>query len=410
MQNGFLLHRIVGKYIHFLNCSSGMVQSFEIDDGAEIIKNLKTPDKLITMVPKSTFSFLFDQKKRMKPKDLRASLMELGSEFSFPTTVNIELNQRCSLRCKHCYIPFSKLNNVENELFDKYTTKEITRLFASLKKIGVFLVVLTGGEIFLNKNLKNFLDIAKDQSVVVELFSNLQHIPDWFVENGSNYLISRFQTSVYSTDHNVHDLITGKKGALRNTLKNVRLLKKMGFRVEVATPLMCFNFDSREKTKRYFSRKHITQSFSWPIVNEYYDGHGRKSALNVTKEQFLQFIDENPDFIQKPDFTGKSRICSAGRLLFSISAEGDVFPCSQYPKKMGNIVETSVIDILKGRKMCAIACMTPSQIGNNVPTYNFCMGNNYSETGDPFKVSLSCSDMYKVYEEHIKQKGGEYLK
>lgn len=407
MESDFLIYRKVGDYIHFLNCSSGNVQSFESVDGKIIIDNLENPDFLKETLSEKDFSFLFNFKKRMKPKELRASLLELGAEFNFPTTVNIELNRRCVLRCKHCYIPFSDLNNDGTEMFDNFSLKEIRDLFHTLKKMGVFLVVLTGGEPFLNHNFRNFLNEADKQGYTVEIFSNLQSIPNWFIRSSHKFRINRFQTSIYSIDSEVHDLVTSKEGALKNTLKNLRLLRKLGYRVEVASPLMCFNFETREKTKDYFAKRHITQSFSWPIVNEYYDGCKGKYMLNITKDQFLQFVDENPEFIMCPDFTDKKHICGAGRLLFSISANGDVFPCSQFPKKMGNIMETSIEKIMKSRQMCDLACLSPKLIDKSGYIFNFCMGNNYSETGDPLVVPEFLNEMYKHYENHMQKKGGE---
>lgn len=407
MKNNFLIYRTVGNYAHFLNCSSGIVQSFKLEDGQYIIENLTQPDKLKKILSKEIINFLFSKKKRMRPKELRASLLELGSKFKFPTTVNIELNRRCVLRCKHCYIPYQNLNNDEPELFDKYSLEDIKKLFISLKKIGVFLVVLTGGEPFLNKKFKNFLKEADRQGFIVEIFSNLQIIPSWFAENRLGLRINRFQTSIYSIVPEVHDLITGLKGSLKNTLKNLFFLKKKGYRIEVASPLMCFNFNSRIKTKKYFSNKHITQSFSWPIVNEYYDGCKGKQGLNIKKEQFLQFIDENPDFILQPNFTNKKNICGAGRLLFSISANGDIFPCSQFPKKMGNIKDEPLEKIVKNKSMCGVSCLSPNMINRKEYKYNFCMGNNYSETGDPLKVPGFLNKMYKNYEQHMLKKGGE---
>jgi MoaA/NifB/PqqE/SkfB family radical SAM enzyme len=105
--------------------------------------------------------------------------------------------------------------------------------------------------------------------------------------------------------------------------------------------------------------------FSWPIVNEYYEGGKEKFKLNITKAQFLQFVDENPGYIMCPDYSDKKYICGAGRVLFSISANGEVFPCSQFPKKMGNIKESSVEKIMKGKKMCGVACMSPKEIKKN---------------------------------------------
>ena len=400
MLKEFLIYRKVGENIHFLNCSSGKVQSFCQEDGEMIIDNLDKPERLKNMVSRGTFLFLSEDKKRMKPKALRAALLELGAEFSFPTTVNIELNRRCVLRCKHCYIPFKSLTAEDVEMFDKYSIKQIKDLFVSLRNMGVFFVVLTGGEPFLNKNFQNFLNEAQNQGFVVEIFSNLQMIPDWFISSTTKYRINRFQTSIYSILPEVHDRVTNKKGSLKNTLANLRLLKDKGYKVEVASPLMCFNFGSRKVTKEYFEKRHITQSFSWPIVNEYYEGCEGKDQLNINKDQFLEFVDENPDYILCPDFSDKIHICGAGRLLFSISANGDVFPCSQFPKKMGNINESTVEEIMHSNRMCDVACLTPKLIGKKEFVYNFCMGNNYSETGNPLKVPEFLVEMYRHYEKH----------
>ncbi len=407
LKNNYLIYRTVGKYIHFLNCSSGRAQSFGVEDGNSIIENIERPEILKEVLSKDTFSFLFDCKKRMTPKLLRSSLLELGGEFSFPTMVNIELNRRCVLRCKHCYIPFSDLNNHDLELFDMFSIKEIKDLFNRLKEMGVFIVILTGGEPFLNRNFKIFLDEADRQGFVIEVFSNLQSIPDWFLNSDHKYRINRFQTSVYSVDPAVHDQVTSKKGSLKYTLRNLSALKRLGYRVEVATPLMSVNFETREMTKQYFVKRHINQSFAWPIINEYYDGGKGKYRLNISKEQFLEFVGENPGYILCPDFTGSKYICGAGRILFSISANGDVFPCSQFPKKMGNIKEKSVDEIMKCKQMCDLSCVSPSLIRKEEYTYNFCMGDNYSETGDPLKVPEFLNEMYKHYEEHIAKKGGE---
>ena len=66
--------------------------------------------------------------------------------------------------------------------------------------------------------------------------------------------------------------------------------------------------------------------------------------------------------------------------------------------------------IMEGKKMCGIACMSPKGIKKNEYVYNFCMGNNYSETGDPLKVPDFLVQMYKNYEHHISEKGGEIKK
>lgn len=398
-----IIFRPVGDYWHFLNFTSGDVMSFNADDGKILAENLLNWETLDLSDELSDF---FGTNNHLVNSRLcRSALVELGMEFSFPTTVNIELNRRCVLNCQHCYISHAALTSKNDELFDTFSISQIEIILDNLVEMGVFLVVLTGGEPFLNKNLERFVQIANEKGLIIELFSNLQFLPDWLKQHkATDFSIGRIQTSVYSHMPDIHDAVTGNKGSHKRTLRNLQWLKKQGYYVEVATPLMSLNFESREQTWKFFNGLNIVQSFAWPINDEYYVAEKTKARLNITKEQFLQFCQENPDFISKVDCSDlDSPICAAGNALFSISANGDVFPCSQYPQKIGNITSESLPDIWLSPKMRRIANYLKRDIAEIPLLYNFCMGNNYTETGHPLQMPLSLKEVFEFYE----QKGGE---
>jgi len=77
---------------------------------------------------------------------------------------------------------------------------------------------------------------------------------------------------------------------------------------------------------------------------------------------------------------------------------------------MGNIKDTSIEKIMKSKGMCDLSCLSPKLINKKEYKYNFCMGNNFSETGDPLKVPEFLSEMYRNYEEHMSREGGETSK
>jgi len=306
--------------------------------------------------------------------------------FSFPVIVNLELNRRCNLRCVHCYIGREGLASSEPSVFDALTEEQIKNLLGSLHSIGVFLVVLTGGEPFLNGNIENVVRMASEKGFVLEVFSNLQHLPDWLSRSNPNALrIGRIQTSVYSADPRMHDKITMAEGSFERTLTNLRLLKERGYYVEVATPLMRRNFETRNETVALFRSLGIRQDFAWPIVNEYQaPSSSRKALLNISGEQVERFATEHPDFFIRPDLRRSDEpICAAGRALLGITCDGDVWPCSQYPLAVGNILERDVCQILGSPAMLEIAGRTKAMLQNE-DNFNFCMGTNYAETGDPF--------------------------
>jgi MoaA/NifB/PqqE/SkfB family radical SAM enzyme len=262
--------------------------------------------------------------------------------------------------------------------------RELNKFLDALHQMGVFLLVFTGGEPFLNVRLEWLLQCSREKGFVIEIFSNLQHIPSWFWRlDPSLAMIGRVQTSIYSSDHVVHDSITTVSGSLTRSLKNLMRLKERGFYVEVATPLMSLNFRTWVDTATYFKKVGIKQDFSWPIVGKYYSHNTEPTSLNISPEQFREFVDENPNFLIKTQLGClRDPICELGRSLFSVSANGDVFPCSQFPYSVGNITQASVHAIYDSREMQRFRDIKCVDTGLS-EAYNYCLGENYVETGNP---------------------------
>lgn len=98
--------------------------------------------------------------------------------------------------------------------------------------MGVLNVSLTGGEIFLREDLFDIIEYARNLYMRVFLLSNATLLNEQIVARPADLSIANFSTSIYSLDENVHDNITGKKGSLKSTLKNIQLLKE--YNIEVA--------------------------------------------------------------------------------------------------------------------------------------------------------------------------------
>jgi len=63
-------------------------------------------------------------------------------EIKSPTLVNLELTELCNVKCKHCYNPWRDVTMGDYSLdFIK-----VRKIINHLSEIGVFHVVLSGGE------------------------------------------------------------------------------------------------------------------------------------------------------------------------------------------------------------------------------------------------------------------------
>lgn len=77
----------------------------------------------------------------------------------------IELLTLCNWRCKHCYLPSH----------DDYglSLQQITSIFKELRELNTFELTLTGGEIFIRKDIMDILKIARSLGFNLQLFTNV---------------------------------------------------------------------------------------------------------------------------------------------------------------------------------------------------------------------------------------------
>lgn len=375
-----IIYRSVGNYSHFLNCVNGQIVSFEVNstEAKNIMSNMTNYE--FDREAKKVFKKINGQ---FNSRLCRRNLIKLGLEFKFPTMVNIELNRRCSLRCIHCYVGNKNLNSSELGFLEQMNESDISGFFDELKDLGVFLIAVTGGEPFISNSLQNLLRMGTEKGFLIEIFSNLQNLPDWFLlSKYESFRVGRIQTSVYSSTPNIHDGVTKIAGSLKRTLKNIHSLIKRGYLIEVATPMMRKNFSSWESTRLFFEKKKIAQNFSWPIADEYY-GLEKKSRLNISGQELDSFIRRNPNFLSEKDcFEPDEYICEAGKAIFALSAAGDVFPCSQMPLSVGNTkLGRRIKEIVFGEDMFKIGSLKWEDVSAK-KVFNFCLGINYTDSGN----------------------------
>ncbi len=374
-------HRHVGDLVHIINAGNGALLTYEYSDGLPIIES----PELIDASSDKDLAWMLENCVQLSGRLCRPELIELGMEFGFPTMINIELLRRCSENCVHCYVGEENLKLVEESPLEKLSDYQLEQLFANLAELGVFLVAVTGGEPFVSKRLQKVLEILTAHGFLIEIFSNLQSLPQWFTDNLSEYSICRIQTSVYSSNPQVHDGITRRGGSFKRTMSSIETLAGAGLYVEVATPLMVHNFDSRRETTHLFAEMGIPHNFSWPIVNEYYSCPTGKPRLNISPSQFATFIGETPDFLIVQDFQEDVPICELGCSLLSISADGQVFPCSQFPVEVGRIIDDqNIASIYNSAEMEKFRQFKRPDAGLQSACC-FCPGVNFTETGNPLQ-------------------------
>lgn len=318
-----------------------------------------------------------------------------------PFYVYLYITSRCNLSCQMCFS--ANYLSQEKEL----DASEIKVLAGHLKKIGVGLVCLTGGEPLLRDDLPSIIRLFSEQRLVVHLQTNGFNVSAERIKEVIDAGCDGITVSLHSLNPQKNDFICGQTGAWQDvirTLANITAeLPKRGFLRTITTvvsrhnleelpnlvnfatkigfyifllPFHFSNFQRREKPEYFFTGK---ETSSWRIkpndfklVDSIY-----QKLLKMKKDGFniyvsSRFLRESVNFLKYGNVPWKDKYltCSFPGTLFFITVDGhfhicgfekfnDVslldpdFPKIFYSRKFRDVIEGKVKEC-KGC-MCAMA-------------------------------------------------------
>src|SRR5262245_45860429 len=291
---------------------------------------------------------------------LMPSLMhEMGARalrLGIPLGVQLDLTYRCNERCIHCYL--------DHDDHGEMTLTEIIGLLDQLAEAGVFFLTISGGEIFLRRDLFDILEHARRLMFSVKIKTNAVLIRSEQAARLADLAVEGVQISIYSHRAEVHDAITLVPGSLDRSLAAARLLRSAGVKVTFANVVMRQNADD------YLAVKALAEEIGAvfrvdPTITPMMDGNRSILSLNIEQARLRQvFRDTNivadvDDFCTAPEGPydepdAFDRIpCSAGHSSCYVSPYGDVYPCVQFPLPSGNVRQAKFVDIWRNSPQLA---------------------------------------------------------
>ena len=251
--------------------------------------------------------------------------------------VRIEVNSTCNLRCEHCYIP--NHDNIGLS-YDK-----IINLLYQLRKIGVYDLSFTGGEIFCRKDIFSIIKKARQMGFNVTLFSNITLLDENSIKELRELFINKISCTVFSLDESINDQIMGIEGSLKKIIQNIELLIAYGINVEIKTVLMKKNFNCYKNIQEFCKERKIDYILS-TIVTQKNDGNKSNLKLRLNGGQLTNvFKDKSLGLLKKNQLSDEDYVCNRLRSSLFINCKGDVYPCDTFAKSCGNIYENTVEEI-----------------------------------------------------------------
>jgi len=332
---------------------------------------------------------------------------KLNSKRSL-SSLEFEITPRCNNNCSHCYInlPAGDKISISKEL----SFEEIDRISDEAIEMGVYAVLITGGEPLLRPDFKDIFMLLKKKGFLVSVFTNATLINQKIIDMFKKYPPRNIEVSVYGVTRETYESISRVPGTFKAFIKGVDLLiqnkipvrfKAMALRSNVHE-LNEISAFCRDRTKDYFRFD--------PQLHLRYDRDTKRNG-EIQKERLTaeeisrieQSDDERSQFLienrEKYIFDKILRLensnlfsCGVGNGSLTIGYEGMIRGCSSlYHKDMiynwreGSLKDAwdkffpSILGLKTKNKLIMEKC-------RNCNIVNLCMScpaHNYLETGDP---------------------------
>ncbi len=296
-------------------------------------------------------------------------------EQHLPWNVHLDLTYRCNERCIHCYL--------DHEDHGEMTTAECRNVLDQLARAGTLFLTLSGGEIFLRKDLFELIAYARSLHFDVSLKTNALLIDVERARKLRELGVRHIQISIYSADPKIHDAITKVCGSFERSLSAIRMLQTEGLRVKIACPLM------KQNLAAYGDVLALAEEIGVPYlidltITPKMDGDKSILSLRNSAQDLLPVLrdpiltahscsqDSAPDLARSIGSATSSGIessayddipCSAGHNSCYISPYGDVSPCVQMPVPAGNLRRQQFEEIWHGSgEMNRVRAVRESQL------------------------------------------------
>jgi len=328
-------------------------------------------------------------------------------------SVLVELTYRCNLDCFFCYNDLGLRG-------EPLSTEQYLRFFEDLADLQVLNLTLSGGEPLAHPDFLKLGARARELGFVVRVKSNGHALRGEMARRVRDevdpFLI---EVSLHGATAATHDLQTRVPGSFERLLANLREVLDLGMRVKINSTLTRWNEDEAE------GMLDLAASLGLPIqidpeVTPKDDGDREPLSIAPSREGVRRLFDlqmaravsvaRGADDGTLPAPVEKH--CGAGSAGVAVDPFGNVYPCVQWRRAVGNLHRQSIGEIWTGsaglqevRGLTAEAKLRVDAFGPSGGFLNFCPGSAAVRTGDPLNVYPEAVLRMEETEKAVRKKG-----
>ncbi|MBI3953956.1 MAG: radical SAM protein [Chloroflexi bacterium] len=337
-----------------------------------------------------------------------------------PRLVSWNITGACALRCPHCYIDAGRRRSGE------LSTDEGLRLIAQMAEAGTELLILTGGEPLLRKDLPQLASHATAKGISVVLGTTGTLITPALARVLKESGVIAAGISIDSLEAAKHDAFRGAVGAWERAVQGLEACRGEGLDVLVHTTALKMN---QREVPGLVQFAHEKGARAFHLFFLVCTGRGeRLTDLSPQEyESLLSYILDAQErypgmmvrarcapYIRRLAYARDATLawsagCLAGTSYCRITPTGDVTPCPYLPTRAGNVREASFQQIwesstaltgLRGPSLKLLGkCGECSYSQGESPVCIGCRARAYALTGE-----LQAGDSWCLYQP---QQGGQ---
>lgn len=319
----------------------------------------------------------------------------------------VELTYRCNLDCFFCYNDLG-LSGKPMRLPD------YERLFDDLASLSCLHLTLTGGEPLSHPEFFAIAAKARDLGFATRIKSNGHAIRGKSArrlkEEIDPFVV---EVSLHGARPETHDRQTRVPGSFRRLMANLEEMKAIGLRFRINSTLTRWNESEVEEMFSLAERLEAPLTVD-PEVTPRDDGDRTPLEIAASPDGLRRLHQErarrDSGVLRQGDSdvvsVDSAKHCGAGSSGIAVDPFGNVYPCVQWRRAVGNLHERSVREIWAGngkleeiRRLNGEVKSRVEAMGTLGRFLNFCPGIAESATGSPLEVSPDVSSRAELFRE-----------
>ena len=335
-----------------------------------------------------------------------------------------EITRRCNLNCVHC----RSSSQMEVEGHPDFSFEEAKRVLDDISSYAKPVVVLSGGEPLLRKDVFDIAKHGTQKGLRMCLATNGTRVTEDTCKKIKESGIRMVSLSLDGASAEVHDDFRNQKGAFEGTINAAGLFKKHNIEFLINSS---FTKRNQEEVPKIYKLAKELGATAWYMFMIVPTGRGQDILAElISPEDYEELLNwhydiekEEDDMLVRPTCaphyyrivlqrskkdkdkfkrrslkfsTGGSKGCLAGQLICLIDVDGEVLPCSYFPKSAGNLRKQPFKDIWENSELFKSLRDFKSYKGScgrceYVNVCGGCRARSYSMTGDYLAEEPFCN-------------------